>query len=308
MELQDRTRRGRIALRWRVSWLPLLAAALVAAGCGTGTGYEVTDGTYLSLVPSLEQFGDDVDSALPGGLIRLRQDAVDSIEVEIRGVEVIIRLDGIDTASSNITDRLEITDSEGSGPFKAKRQILVLGEGPLDLGGLVINDPVIWPGSFEESPVITLKPFNPDERGPVVSCAADEQCLLLSSGVDPAGAYADANNPDLNENPIDSILIDGQSIDFTLDTGRQVSTSASAGSFTRACGLSKNRVWDLPAELGLAIDDPVLIHTLCPSTPGAGIQLVIMNRPAIPLLAPLTEAQEGNWCEPGPECLLFVPT
>ena len=103
-------------------------------------------------------------------------------------------------------------------------------------------------------------------------------------------------------------MINDESIDITLDSGDHVTISASDGSVTHACGLSENRVWDLPAEIGLAIDDPVLVHTLCPSTPGAAIQLVIMDRSAIPLLAPLTEAREGDWCTPSPDCLLFVPT
>ena len=83
---------------------------------------------------------------------------------------------------------------------------------------------------------------------------------------------------------------------------------AGPGSTTQACGLSENPVWDLPSELGLPIDDPVLIHTLCPSTPGSAIELVIMGRADIPVLAPLTEAREGDWCTPATDCLVFVPT
>lgn len=286
----------------------LVIAALVTASCGGATVTHVADGTYLSLVPSDAQFALDVDGALPGGLARLREDGVDRFEIGISGDEVFFRIDGIDTATRSIVDRVEITDREGSGPFKAKKQVLVLGDAPLVLGGLVINEPVIWPGSFETSPVITIKPRDPDERGPGVSCNADQPCLVVSSGVDPARSYADANNPELDENPIDSILINERSIDFSLDSGQQATISAGGGSVTRACGLSENRMWDLPAEIGLAIEDPVLIHTLCPSTPGAAIQLVIMDRSAIPILAPLTEAREGDWCTPGPSCLLFVPT
>ncbi len=281
--------------------------ALVTASCGAGTGYHVAEGTYLSQVPSVEQFGLDADGSLPGGVAQLREQSVDLIEVAITADQVIFRLDGTDAAAHDIVERIDITDSEGSGPFKATKQVLVLAD-TLILGDLVIDEPVIWPGSFEDSPVITIKPRIPDERGPSISCRADEPCLLLSSGVDPAGSYADANSPALDENPIDSIMIDDQSVDVTLDTGDTATITATNASFTRACALSENRMWDMPAELGLPIDDPVLIHTLCPPAPGAAIQLIIMDRSAIPLLAPLTEEQVGNWCTPGPGCLLFVPT
>ncbi len=296
----------RIVFGW-CAGVALSMTALVAAGCGAATVYQVAEGTYLSQVPSVEQFGLDVDGSLPGGVAQLREQGVDRIELDITAEQVIFRLDGIDTAAYSITDRIDITDREGSGPFKAKKQLLVLAE-TLVLGELVIGEPVIWPGSFEQSPVIIIKARNPGESGPDVSCRADEPCLLLSSGVDPAGSYADANNPELDENPIDSILITDESIGFTLDSGENVTISATNDSFTRACALSESHVWDLPAELGLAIDDPVLIHTLCPSTPGAAIHLIIMDRSAIPILAPLTEAREGDWCTPGPDCLLFVPT
>ena len=281
---------------------------LVAAGCGAGTssGYQVAEGTYRSQVPSTEQLRLDIGGSLPGGVAQLRKQGIDRLEVDINADQVKFRLDGVDSAAANIVDRVNVTDREGSGPFKAKKQLLVLGE-PLVLGELVINDPVVWPGSFEQSPVITIKPRTPGERGPDVSCRADEPCLLLSSGVDPAGRYADANNPALDENPIDSILINDKSVEVTLDTGKHVTIPTKNASFTRACGLSENRMWDLPAELGLPFDDPVLVHTLCPSTPGTN-QLMIMGRSAIPTLAPLTEARGGEWCPPGPGCLFFVPT
>jgi hypothetical protein len=298
----------RVTLGWRAGAALLLAAGFVAAGCGAAAVNQVADGAYLSLVPSEDQFALDVDAALPGGVAHLREDAVDRVEVEISDDQVFFRIDGIDMATRNIVDRVDITDREGSGPFKAKKQILVLGDAPLVLGALIIDEPVIWPGSFEESPVITIKPRDPDERGPNVSCNTDEPCLLLSSGVDPAGSYADANNPELDENPIDSIVINDVSINITLDNGDQVTISASNGPVTRACGLSENHMWDLPPEIGLAINDPVLVHTLCPSTPGAAVQLVMMDRSAIPILAPLTDAREGDWCTPNAECLLFVPT
>jgi|GEM_PF-1098495 len=300
--VQGRAGRGRRAAS------TLLAVALLASSCGSAFVYEVAEGTYVSLVPSTEQVDLDSEGALPGGVAPLRENGVNQIEVAIGPVLVTFRVDGIETATRLITDRVEITDSEGSGPIKAKKQLLVLGDAPLVLRGLVIDNPVIWPGSFDQDPVITIKPRNLDERGPVVSCGADEACLLLSSGVNPAGSYADANNPELNENPIDSILIDDQSIVFGFDDGDKVTVATSMVSSTRACGLAENHMWGLPAEMGLPIDDPVLVHTLCPSTPGASIQLVIMDRSHTPTLAPLTDADDGQWCTASPHCLLFVPT
>ena len=286
----------------------LAALALVAGGCGSSSAGEVAIGTYGSLVPTIEQLDADVDGALPGGVAELRADDVELVEVVIDDEQVVIRLDGAVSATRTISERIAVTDSEGSGPFKGKKQILVLGDEPLVLGRLIIDEPVIWPGSFENSPVITLKPADPDERGPAISCDASEPCLLLSSGVDPAGRYEDANNPELDQNPVDFIEIGADVIEITLDGGEVIGIPVDSSSTTRACGLSESRVWDLPPELGLPIGDPVLIHTLCPSTPGAAIQLVIMDRSAVPVLAPLTEAREGDWCQPAADCLVFNPT
>ncbi len=295
----------------RGSPVPFLAATfaafVVAIGCGSAAGSEVAVGTYRSLVPTTEQLEIDVHGALPGGVARLRADDVDVVEVVIDTGQVVVRLDGVVAATRPITDRVSVTDREGSGPFKGRKQILVLGDEPLVLGGLIIDVPVIWPGSFEGSPVITVKPADPDERGPAISCDAAEPCLLLSSGVDPVGRYEDANDPALGQNPLDTIEIGEGSIDLVPDGGEVVTITAETGQVTDACGLGETRVWDLPAELGLPIDDPVLVHTLCPSTPGAAIQLVVMDRSALPVLAPLTEASEGEWCRPGFDCLLFAP-
>lgn len=285
-----------------------LVVATAAGACGTAAVNEVADGTYLSRVPSAAQVGLDTAGELPGGSVVLREGGIDRIEVDIDAGIVTFRSDGTDTAELRVIDRLEITDREGSGPFSAEKQILVLGDMALVLGPLTIEEPVIWPGSFDGSPVITIKSRDSAERGPVVSCDADELCLLLSSGVDPRGRYEEADDPSLDDNPIESILIDDEQIRLTLDSGTDVSIPASSDGSTVACGLSENPVWDLPASLGLAIDDPVLVHTLCPSPPGAAVQLMIMERAAIPLLAPLSEERDGDWCAPGPACLRFVPT
>ena len=224
---------------------------------------------------------------IPGGFAGLRSSGIDEIELRIQGDSVTLLIDGSEAASRPIIDRVELTDREGSGPFKGRRQVLVLGTEPLAMGDLVIDEPVIWPGSFDDSPVITLKPRDPEERGPDVRCGADEACLLLTSGADPNGSYENANNPELNENPIATIEVASTFIELTLDTGRQVRISRTDQSSTRACGLAETEVWDVPPEIDLAMDDPVLVHTVCPSTPGNAIQLTIIARTAIPTLAPL---------------------
>jgi len=184
----------------------------------------------------------------------------------------------------------------------------VLGAAPLVLGELAIDEPVIWPGSFEGGPVVMVKPVDPDDRGPVVSCRADENCLLLSSGVDPAGTYEDADDPALGRNPVASIRITDDAVELSMDTGEQVLVDRAGRSSTSACGLADTSVWSVPDEFFAPIDDPVLVHTLCPTAPGGAIQLVIMNCADIPVLAPLDEASEDDWCATVPRCLRFAPT
>jgi hypothetical protein len=269
--------------------------------------YEVDDGVYGALVPSDEQFAADSAPGIPGGFALLREGGINLVELAVEGDEVTFRLDGEDVVTRNVVDHLIVRDREGSGPFKAEKELLVLGNDPLVLGGLSITEPVVWPGSFEGSPVITVKPRDPEERGPGVSCRAEEMCLLLSSGVDPTGRYEDANNPELNENPVASIRVSDDFVEFTLDTGQQVRISRSDESLTRACGLSETSLWEVPAEVDLAMDDPVLIHTLCPSSPGGAIQLIIIERAEIPALAPLGTETDEEWCSAGPDCLWFAP-
>lgn len=139
-----------------------------------------------------------------------------------------------------------------------------------------------------------------------MSCRADEKCLLLSAGADPTGLYEDVNDPERYENPIASIRVFDDFVEFTLDTGQDVRTSRIEESWTTACGLSETAVWDVPPEIDLAMDDPVLLHTVCPSSAGGAIQLIIMERSEIPTLAPLGP-QIDEWCPAGPDCLLFAP-
>ena len=277
------------------------------SACGGAVVYQVDNGTYRALVPSSDQLAVGNAQDIPGGFAVLRDSGIDGIELRIDGDEVSFLLDGIAAVTRQVVDRLELTDSEGSGPFKGRKEILVLGDGALVLGELSIAEPVIWPGSFDESPVITVKARDTEERGPVVSCRSDESCLLLSAGVDPIGRYENVNDPQLGESPITSIEVAGDFVEFTLRSGQQVRASRGDESFTGACGLSETPLWDVPAEIDLAMEDPILIHTVCPSTPGGSIQLTIMERAEIPLLAPLGSAGDGDWCIPDFDCLWFAP-
>lgn len=119
-----------------------------------------------------------------------------------------------------------------------------------------------------------------------MSCGADERCLLLSSGVDPVGRYEDANNPELDENPVASIDVSETAVEFMLDSNERIRMSREGESLTRSCGLSETTVWDIPAEVGLEMDDPVLVQAACPTTPG-DMMLHIFERADMPVLAPL---------------------
>lgn len=287
--------------------LSVIVLGLLLPACVTTTGWPVEDATYHAFVPTSEQFASEASKDLPGGFAVLRSSGVDEIEVSLVGDQVTLRVDDGEPTIRQVTERFVVQDSEGSGPFKGSKQVLALGEDPLVIGDLTIISPVIWPGSFEESPVITIKPRNEADRGPGVSCGPTEMCLLLSSGNDPVGGYEDANNPALNENPISTIEVLTNSIEFTLDSGEVVKMDRTDEITTNACGLSVTTVWDVPGAIGLEIEDPVLVDAACPSTPG-DTYLVIMDRTDIPVLAPLGPELAGEWCRPGPTCLLFVPT
>ncbi|NNF54239.1 MAG: hypothetical protein HKN03_07335 [Acidimicrobiales bacterium] len=284
-----------------------LAVATIAAACGAAV-VDVQTGSYSALVPTAEQLDTGAGQTLPGGFGSLRDAGIETIEVRVAEAEVTILLDGAETVTRRITDRVRITDAEGSGPFKAQKEVLVLDSGPLVLGELTIMEPVLWPGSFEESPIATLKEWDPDERGPGVSCGPDESCLLLTSSVSPIGSYEDSNNPELGQNPISTIEVTEATIEFFLDDGKVVTVETTGSrSTTQSCGLAETSVWDVPREIGLPLDDPVLIHTVCPSTPGEPIQLVIMERREIPLMAPFDTTADGSWCPASSTCLWFAP-
>lgn len=286
--------------------LTVTVVALIFWACGTAVVAEVRDGNYAAQVPTAEQYAAPTAVDIPGGFTALRASAVDQIELTLAGDVVTFRVDGADVANRTVVERVKVVDSEGIGPLKGQREVLILGADPLDLGGLRIESPAIWQGSFGESPVVTVKTWDPAERGPAISCGPEEPCLLLTSGVDPIGHYANANNPALGENPITFVEIFEEFIEFGLDSGQVVRTDR-VDTPIMGCGFAAAASWDVSEAVGLDFDDPVLIHTLCPAVPGASIQLVIMERDAVPLLASLSEATDGEWCQASPACLWFVP-
>jgi len=272
----------------------------------------VDDGVYSALVPTTEQWAEGGSEAIPGGFAALRADGVEQVVVRIEGDMVTFELDGETFATRTVVERRDIQDSEGSGPFKAETQALALGEEPLILSSLRITDPVIWySGGYESTGVVAVKPWDPEERGPIDQCAAkDEQCLELPVGEtlvrDPIGDYTDANNPATAENPLTGIRVTATDMVYTLDNGEEVRSSREKESLTRACALRESALWPVPPEVGLALDEPVLVATHCPLPDGEASTLTVMERDALPALAPLAPQWGGQWCQPGPDCLWFL--
>ena len=287
------------------SILTMAVLALVATACGRPAVQGVEDEGYRALVPSSIQLEQPAADGLPGGFAPLREAGIDIIEIVIAGDDLTVFIDGDEAFSRRVENRLTVGDSEGSGPFKGAKEVLVLGEEPLVLPGLTIEQPVVWPGSFDGSPVITVKTWDSDEGGPVVTCGADEWCLLLSSGVDPVGRYEDANNPALDENPIASIEVSETAIEFILDSGERVEMPREGESVTESCGLSETFVWDVPAEVGLTIDEAGVVQAACSTTPG-DVLLHIFGRADMPVLAQLDPMFGGEWCRISGDCLMFV--
>ncbi|WP_299445985.1 hypothetical protein [uncultured Phycicoccus sp.] len=299
---------GRAQLVWAAAGL-LLGAGV--AGCGTSL-HPVDDGVYGALVPTTAQWADERSTQIPGGFAALRADDVDRVVLRIDGDSVSFELDGQVAATRSIAERRAVRDREGSGPFRAQAEVLALGEEPLVLGSLRISDPVIWyAGGYESTVVVAVKPADPDERGPVVQCVAEDvQCLHLPVGADPvgdpAGRYLDMNQPGTSENPLASIEVTATEIVYALDSGRETRTTRDEESLIRACGLWESAAWPVPAEAGVAFDDPVLVETRCPLPYGESPSLTVMERAAVPVLAPLAPQWAGFWCQPGPDCLWFM--
>jgi len=291
----------------------LLLVGSGTTGCSPAL-HAVDDGAYGALVPSTSQWAAPNADAIPGGFVALRADGVERVMVHIDGDTVTFDLDGETVWTRTVAEYRDVQDLEGSGPFKAETQVLALGEEPLVLGSLIISDPVIWySGGYENTWVITVKSWNPDEKGPIVQCsAADLQCLVLSVGEtqvgDPTGEYSDMNDPGASENPVALIRVTATDIVYTLDSGEEVLSSREDESLIRACALSESAMWTVPADvaLALAFDDPVLVETSCPLPYGEAPTLTVMERDSLPVLAPLAPQSGGQWCEPGPDCLWFL--
>jgi hypothetical protein len=283
----------------RRAGLALALLSLVVSACGRPVVYEVEDGVYRALVPSAEQFEDDGARGIPGGFASLRETGINLVELTLEGDDVTFRLDGKNVVTRKIVDHLIVRDREGSGPFKAEKELLVLGNEPLVVGGLSITEPVVWPGSFEGSPVITVKSRDPEERGPGVSCRADEQCLLLSSGVDPTGRYEDANNPRTQR--------ESHSVDPSIRRLRRVHPRyRTTGPDQQEWRVIDGRVRSVRdrcvgrSHRGRPCHARPGSHPHCPSSPGGAIQLIVMPRAQIPALAPLGAGTDGIGARQGP--------
>ena len=299
----------RTQLTWVTASVLLVAGA---AGCGGPYLHAVDDGVYGALVPTTEQWADELSDAIPGGFAALRADGTERVVVRIDGDTATFELDGETSATRTVAERRDVTDREGSGPFKAETQVLALGEEPLVLGSLTISDPVIWfAGGDESTDVIAIKPWHPDERGPITQCtAADEQCLERPVGEtlagNPIGEYTAINEPGSVESPITGVRVTATDVVFQLETGEEVRNSRADEFLVRACAFWETAAWPVPAEVGVALDDPVLVETGCPLPPGEAPRLAVMERAALPVLAPLAPNRGGDWCQPGPDCLWFL--
>lgn len=300
-------------VRTRVTWgaAAVLLVGVGAVGCGSFL-HAVDDGVYGALVPTTGQWADERSEGIPGGFAALGADGVARVVVRVDGDTVTFELDGVTAATRTVSERRDIRDREGSGPFKADTQALALGEEPLVLGSLSISDPVIWyAGGYDSTAVVAIKPWDPEERGPIEQCtAADEQCVELPVGEslvgDPVGDYTDMTDPEAAENPVTGIRVTATDVVYTLGTGREVRSSREGELRVRACALWETAVWPVPSEVGVAVEDPVLVETGCPLPPGEAPSLTVMERAAVPVLAPLEPQWGGQWCQPGPGCLWFI--
>ncbi|MCH8571116.1 hypothetical protein LSI54_07050 [Nesterenkonia sp. AY15] len=299
------------------AWVTWTAAAVLllgagSVGCGRPYLHAVDDGVYGALLPRTEQWAEEGSEGIPGGYAALSADGAERVVLRIEDDTVTFELDGESAVTRQVVQRRDIQDSEGSGPFKADSQALALGDEPLVLGSLTISDPVIWyAGGYDSTEVVAIKPWDPEERGPIVQCAAaDEQCLALPVGEslvgDPIGDYTDMTRPGAAENPVTGIRVTATDIVYTLDTGQEVRSSRAEETLIQACALWKSAVWPVPAEIGLSFDEPVLVETSCPLPSGEAPRLTVMERASLPVLAPLEPHRAGQWCQPGPDCLWFV--
>lgn len=115
------------------------------------------------------------------------------------------------------------------------------------------------------------------------------------------------DTPELGQSPVVSIQVTDAAIEYHLEAGSTVRTERSDRSVTGACGLAETSVWTVPVEVGLTMDDPVLVETVCPLSPASSIQLVVMERSHLPVLASLGAESDGESCAASSECVWFVP-
>lgn len=60
----------------------------------------------------------------------LREAGINQVELALEGDEVTFRRDERDVLTRSVADRITVRDREGSGPFKANKELLVLGNDP----------------------------------------------------------------------------------------------------------------------------------------------------------------------------------
>ncbi len=324
MRGRDVTSRREANVRFAGSpFLKIVAAAATAvavipmiSSCGASAGLGVEDGTYTAIVPSEAQFAEDSGQGIPGGFAVLADSGVTRVEVVVDGDTVQFVIDDAATGRSiverEVVERFSVRDREGSGPFKGTKDVIALGDESLELGGLVIDQPVLWPGSFESSPVVTLKERLDSDSGPAVSCGPAEACLLLTRAADPTGFFEATVEPG-RLGPVESIEVGVEQIEVNLVSGEQVVVDRADEQLIDACGIAETILWEVPGSAGLEFDQPVLVYTVCPFDPGTAVQLVILERAAIPVLAAIpADGGEGTaaaeWCNQSDSCLWFVPT
>ena len=84
-----------------------------------------TTACTAALVPT-EQWADERSEAIPEGIAALSADGAERVVVRIKGDTVTFELDGGPPSTRTVVERRDVRDSEGSGPFKAQTQALVL--------------------------------------------------------------------------------------------------------------------------------------------------------------------------------------
>jgi hypothetical protein len=306
----------------RIALILFAMLTLAATACSDTVVVDVADGVYTARVPTQDQLATDAAAGIPGTFGVLRDAGIDRIEVEIDGDEVALTAGG-ETVTRAVSDREHRRVSSAQSIFQSDFEVEVihLGDDPLVLGPVTIDEPVLVPGDPEGAPVVVVKGFRTGGDEYDVTCEAGVPCLVLSALEPPTGRYRYLGGADpADTGPIPAIEFDGSSVMVELAAGDRIPMSQSR-STTAACGLSLTPVWEVPAAADLAMEDPVLVDSRCATAPGRDL-LTIMERDAIPTLAPANMVRRGTqvpttpqrdpvdrrtWCVPGPDCLLYGP-